>query len=49
MSSTVPDDHYRITYEEVHLHIAAAAETIKQDFDPDVILAVAGGGLIPSR
>ncbi|CEH14996.1 related to xpt1-xanthine phosphoribosyl transferase [Ceraceosorus bombacis] len=49
LSDTVPDDHYRITYEEVHVHICNAARKIKQDFDPDVILAIAGGGLFPAR
>ena len=45
----VPDDHYRITYDEIHLLIASTAKEILRTFPVDVIVAIGGGGFYPAR
>ena len=37
------------TYDQIHESCIQSAEIIKKSFNPDVILAIGGGGLIPSR
>lgn len=45
----LPDDHYRITYEDIHLHIAETAKQIRATFSPDLMVAIGGGGFFPAR
>ncbi|UZJ57499.1 hypothetical protein CBS101457_006819 [Exobasidium rhododendri] len=45
----LPDDHYRVTYDDVHLHIAQTAKSIVSTFSPEVIIGISGGGLYPAR
>lgn len=45
----LPDDHYRITYDEIHLLIASTAKQILTTFSPDVLVAIGGGGFYPAR
>ncbi|CAO1633099.1 unnamed protein product [Parajaminaea phylloscopi] len=45
----VGDDHYRVTYEEIHCQISETAKLIKEQFDPDVLVPIMGGGMIPAR
>lgn len=49
MEEQLPDDHYRITYDEIHLLIAATAKHILGTFSPDVLIAIGGGGFYPAR
>lgn len=49
MTEELPDDHYRITYDEIHLLIAATAKQIHTLFQPDVLIAIGGGGFYPAR
>ncbi|PWN53367.1 PRTase-like protein [Violaceomyces palustris] len=48
-TSELPDDHFRPTYEEIHVQIGEAAQRIKNDFDPDLMVAIGGGGFYPAR
>lgn len=48
-SEQLPDDHYRISYEEIHLDIAETARQIRQTFAPDLMVAIGGGGFFPAR
>jgi len=43
------DDHVRCTYNDVHKLIAKASEPIQEQFKPDVIIAIGGGGFFPAR
>ncbi|GEM06064.1 xanthine phosphoribosyltransferase [Rhodotorula toruloides] len=45
----VHDGHLRITYEEMHVTIGKAAQRIKSEFDPDIMVAIGGGGFFPAR
>lgn len=45
----LPDDHYRISYEDIHLHIAETAKQIRKTFSPDLMVAIGGGGFFPAR
>lgn len=45
----LPDDHFRPTYEEIHVQIGEAARRIKCEFDPDLMVAIGGGGFYPAR
>lgn len=45
----LPDDHYRITYDEIHLLIASTAKQILNTFAPNVLVAIGGGGFYPAR
>ncbi|WP_062269465.1 phosphoribosyltransferase [Endozoicomonas arenosclerae] len=43
-------EQYNFTYNDIHNTIRAAAEKIKASgFEPDYLLAIGGGGLIPAR
>jgi len=43
------DDHVRCTYNDIHKLIAKASEPIQEQFKPDVIIAIGGGGFFPAR
>ena len=45
----LPDDHFRPTYEDIHVQIGEAARRIKTEFDPDLMVAIGGGGFYPAR
>lgn len=45
----LPDDHYRISYEEIHQDIAETARQIRSTFAPDLMVAIGGGGFFPAR
>lgn len=45
----LPDDHFRPTYEDIHVQIGEAARKIKAEFDPDLMVAIGGGGFYPAR
>ncbi|CAD6890619.1 unnamed protein product [Tilletia controversa] len=51
MSATesLPDDHLRITYNEVHLLLRDVAQRVKKHCPPDIIVAIGGGGFFPAR
>merc|ERR1711939_1030530 len=46
---SVDDGHLRVTYNEIHKLIGAAAERIKNEFNPDLFVAIGGGGFFPAR
>ena len=43
------DDKFYYDYNSIHKDIEMKANTIKKEFDVDIILAIGGGGLIPAR
>ena len=43
------DGKLRPTYDEIHTLIGRSAKRIKIDFDPDLLIVISGGGLIPGR
>ncbi|KAJ9121044.1 hypothetical protein QFC24_005025 [Naganishia onofrii] len=43
------DGHFRQTYNDIHLLCQSTAERIKQEFNPDMMIAIGGGGFIPAR
>lgn len=43
------DGHCRVTYEDIHLAIGATAKRIKAEFNPDIMVAIGGGGFFPAR
>lgn len=43
-----PVKHF-VSYNEVHQIIQSSSSSILNDFKPDMILAIAGGGLLPAR
>ncbi|GAA6059347.1 hypothetical protein JCM10212_003245 [Sporobolomyces blumeae] len=45
----VNDGHLRYSYVDVHVTIGNAAKEIKQHFDPDIMIAIGGGGFFPAR
>lgn len=47
--SGLPDDHWRPTYEDIHVMIRAMAEVIREEFQPDLLVAIGGGGFFPAR
>jgi hypoxanthine phosphoribosyltransferase len=36
-----------VSYDEVHRTLARVAQTVKDSFKPDFIIAIGGGGFIP--
>lgn len=40
----LPDDHFRPTYDEIHVMIGESAQRIRAEFDPDLMVAIGGGG-----
>lgn len=45
----LPDDHWRPTYEDIHIMIGNIAPTIRDEFQPDLMVAIGGGGFFPAR
>jgi hypoxanthine phosphoribosyltransferase len=45
----VNDGHLRATYQDIHLTIAKTAAKIKKEFNPDIMIAIGGGGFFPAR
>ncbi|GAA5877198.1 hypothetical protein JCM16303_006199 [Sporobolomyces ruberrimus] len=45
----VNDGHLRYSYVDVHVTIGNAAKEIKAQFDPDIMIAIGGGGFFPAR
>ncbi|GAA94014.1 hypothetical protein E5Q_00661 [Mixia osmundae IAM 14324] len=43
------DGHVRVTYEEIHLIIGKTAAKIRDEFTPDMMIAIGGGGFFPAR
>lgn len=43
------DGHLRVTYNDIHILIGNAAQKIREEFDPDLMVAIGGGGFIPAR
>merc|ERR1711939_337434 len=43
------DGHYRVTYQDIHRLIRASAAKIKDEFRPDIMIAIGGGGFFPAR
>ncbi|KAG0149233.1 hypothetical protein CROQUDRAFT_689349 [Cronartium quercuum f. sp. fusiforme G11] len=44
-----PDGHVRITYNEIHRTIGQTALKIRDEFRPDIMIAIGGGGFFPAR
>ncbi|GAA5828271.1 hypothetical protein JCM11251_002670 [Rhodosporidiobolus azoricus] len=43
------DGHLRVTYNDIHCTIGKTAKKIKAEFDPDIMVAIGGGGFFPAR
>lgn len=43
------DGKIRVTYQDIHITIGQAAIRIKAEFDPDIMVAIGGGGFFPAR
>lgn len=43
------DGKVRVTYADVHKTIGETAIRIKAEFDPDIMIAIGGGGFFPAR
>ncbi|GAA5858798.1 hypothetical protein JCM8547_004992 [Rhodosporidiobolus lusitaniae] len=43
------DGHLRVTYNDIHVTIGNTAKQIKEKFDPDIMVAIGGGGFFPAR
>ena len=43
------DGHVRVTYEDIHTTIANASATIRDEFGPEIMIAIGGGGFFPAR
>ncbi|KAI0320866.1 PRTase-like protein [Amylostereum chailletii] len=41
--------HLAVTYNEVHRSLRSAADKIRDEFNPDVLIAIGGGGFFPAR
>ncbi|KNZ44307.1 hypothetical protein VP01_92g12 [Puccinia sorghi] len=46
---TPADQHVRLTYEDIHNTIAHASDTIRDEFEPEIMIAIGGGGFFPAR
>ncbi|KAI9619885.1 hypothetical protein KEM48_008379 [Puccinia striiformis f. sp. tritici PST-130] len=46
---TSDDQHVRLTYEEIHSTIANASAAIRDEFGPEIMIAIGGGGFFPAR
>ncbi|KAI8461634.1 phosphoribosyltransferase-like protein [Phakopsora pachyrhizi] len=46
---SLDDGHLRLTYNGIHRTIGLAANKIKEEFDPDIMIAIGGGGFFPAR
>ncbi|GAA6002767.1 hypothetical protein JCM10207_007666 [Rhodosporidiobolus poonsookiae] len=43
------DGKLRVTYNDIHVCIGKTAKRIKEEFDPDIMVAIGGGGFFPAR
>ncbi|SCZ90961.1 BZ3500_MvSof-1268-A1-R1_Chr1-3g02424 [Microbotryum saponariae] len=43
------DGHLRVTYNDIHMTIGKTAHKIKSEFNPDLFIAIGGGGFFPAR
>ncbi|MBW0544255.1 hypothetical protein O181_083970 [Austropuccinia psidii MF-1] len=43
------DGHFRITYNEIHRTIRKTAAKIRNEFGPNIMIAIGGGGFFPAR
>ncbi|KAK4055312.1 hypothetical protein OIV83_000595 [Microbotryomycetes sp. JL201] len=43
------DGHLRVTYNDIHVLIGNTAAKIRDEFSPDLMCAIGGGGFIPAR
>lgn len=46
---TAPDDKLWFSYNHIHILCQNAAPKILSEFDPDLMIAIGGGGFIPAR
>ncbi|KAK9894064.1 PRTase-like protein [Cystobasidium minutum MCA 4210] len=46
---SVDDGHYRPTYNDIHKLIGNSAKKIRDEFKPDLFVAIGGGGFYPAR
>ncbi|CDZ97741.1 prtase-like protein [Phaffia rhodozyma] len=49
VKGAIGDGRVRVTYNDIHILIGNAAERVKKDFNPDVMIAIGGGGFFPAR
>ncbi|KAM0755525.1 PRTase-like protein [Meredithblackwellia eburnea MCA 4105] len=49
VAGTPEDGHVRCTYQEIHVTIGETAKRIKKEFNPDIMVAIGGGGFFPAR
>ncbi|KAI5481418.1 xanthine phosphoribosyltransferase [Pseudohyphozyma bogoriensis] len=40
---------YKVTYQDIHITIGNTAKRIKEEFNPDIMIAIGGGGFFPAR
>lgn len=45
----LPDDHERPTYEDIHVLIREQSNKIREEFQPNLMVAIGGGGFFPAR
>ena len=45
----LPDDHWRPTYEDIHIMIGKMSVKVRDEFQPDLMVAIGGGGFFPAR
>lgn len=45
----LPDDHWRPTYEDIHVLIRDISNKVRDEFNPDLMVAIGGGGFFPAR
>lgn len=43
------DAHIRLTYNDIHRTIADASVNIRDEFGPEIMIAIGGGGFFPAR
>jgi len=43
------DEQIRVTYQDIHILIGETAERIKKEYQPDLFIAIGGGGFFPAR
>ena len=48
-TAVLPDDHWRPTYEDIHIMIRQISLKVHEEFQPDLMVAIGGGGFFPAR
>ena len=48
-TAVLPDDHWRPTYEDIHIMIRQESLKVREEFEPDLMVAIGGGGFFPAR